>query len=99
MARLCERIRWTSELVEDLSFLSVEAQIAKRLWLLSEHFGTDATQGRNLKITQSELAAFLGVSRQAINTHLADWQEQGWLDISRGSLCIRDLDRLRQVAR
>ncbi|HNP34710.1 MAG TPA: Crp/Fnr family transcriptional regulator [Woeseiaceae bacterium] len=97
LTRLCERVRWTSELVEDHSFLSVEAQIAKRIRLLSERFGTDVANGRQLKITQHDLAAFLGVSRQAINTYLSRWQHEGWLEVSRGSLCIRDTDRLTRV--
>lgn len=94
LERLCERVRWTSELVEDLSFLGIEAQIAKRLRLLIENFGADTPQGRTLSIRQGDLAAFLGLSRQAINTHLQEWRAEGWLDISRGQLLVRDYQRL-----
>lgn len=95
--RLCERLRWTSELVEDISFLPVPAQIAKRLWLLSRDFGTDAPDGRTLRISQADLATFLGLSRQAVNGHLQAWRDAGWLKISRGKLLIRDPQRLMQV--
>jgi len=95
--RLCERLRWTSELVEDLSFLPVPAQIAKRLWLLLREFGTDTQSGRVLKLSQADLATFLGLSRQAVNGHLQAWQEDGWLEISRGKLLVRDIGRLKQA--
>lgn len=97
LERLCERVRWTSELVEDLSFLSVEAQIAKRLWLLAVNFGTDSPNGRQLTVAQADLATFLGLSRQAVNTHLQAWRNEGWLDIARGRLVIRDGERLKRV--
>lgn len=98
LERLCERVRWTTELVEDLSLLSVDAQIAKRIRLLAENFGVDRPDGRALAITQSDLAAFLGMSRQSINVHLQRWRDEGWLDTSRGQLLIRDLDRLREIS-
>jgi CRP-like cAMP-binding protein len=97
LERLCERVRWTSELVEDLSFLRVEAQIAKRIWLLARNFGTDSPDGRQLRVAQGDLATFLGLSRQAVNTHLQAWRAEGWLEISRGRLLIRDPGRLEQV--
>ena len=95
--RLCERLRWTSELVEDLSFLPVPAQIAKRLWLLLREFGTDTQSGRALSISQADLATFLGLSRQAVNGHLQAGQVDGWLEISRGKLLVRDLGNLEQT--
>lgn len=99
LERLCERVRWTTELVEDLSLLSVDAQIANRIRLLAENFGVDRQEGRALAITQSDLAAFLGMSRQSINVHLHRWRDEGWLDTSRGQLLIRDLERLRRISR
>jgi CRP-like cAMP-binding protein len=95
--RLCERLRWTSELVEDMSFLPVPAQIAKRLWLLLRDFGTDVGDGRSLRVSQADLATFLGLSRQAVNGHLQTWQDEGWLGVSRGKLLVRDIDRLKQA--
>ena len=95
--RLCQRVRWTSELVEDLSFLDVHAQIAKRIWLLAGSFGIETPHGFELKVAQADLAAFLGLSRQAVNNHLQSWREEGLIDISRGKLFITDMDKLRQV--
>ena len=94
---LCERLRWTSELVEDLSFLPAHAQIAKRIWLLLRDFGRDTADGCVLSFSQADLATFLGLSRQAVNGHLQEWRDEGWLEISRGKLLVRDVNCLRQV--
>jgi hypothetical protein len=32
-----------------------------------------------------------------VNTHLQTWRAEGWLEISRGRLLIRDAGRLEQV--
>jgi CRP/FNR family cyclic AMP-dependent transcriptional regulator len=97
LERLCERVRWTTEIVEDMSLLSVRAQIAKRIQLLAQSFGTDSEHGRELRIAQRDLAAFLGLSRQAVNTHLQEWHHEGWLDLSRGMLLIKDAERLKRL--
>lgn len=98
LTRLCERLRWTSELAEDLSFLDVPAQIAKRIVLLARRFGTPCDGGLSIEMPQAELAAFLGVSRQAVNTHLQTWRQAGWLEVSRGRIVIRDADSLTAVS-
>lgn len=97
LERLCERLRWTSELVEDLSFLDADAQIAKRIWLLAEHFAEDTAAGRELRLPQGDLAAFLGLSRQAVNTHLQRWRAEGWVDLSRGKIVLVEPAKLKAV--
>jgi len=94
---LCERLRWTSELAEDLSLLSVEGKIAKRLHLLLGQFGTESERGRELAIAQADLAAFLGLSRQAVNMQLQEWRKEGWLELSRNRIIIRAVDRLEDI--
>jgi len=97
LVRLCERVRWTSELVEDLTFLDVPAQLAKRLSLLARHLGTEVPGGVELRLSQSELADFLGISRQAVNTHLQTWSQRGWLELTRGRVMISNMDGLSQI--
>jgi CRP-like cAMP-binding protein len=99
LTRLCQRVRWTSELAEDLSFLDIPAQLAKRIVLLAASFGTPCTDGVELSVGQSDLAAFLSLSRQAVNTHLQVWRRKGWLDIGRGRILIRNLAGLRSMYR
>ena len=67
LLRLCgERLRWTSGLLEDAALLDASARLAKRLLSLGELHGQRTTNGVTLRISQEDLAAFLGVSRQAL---------------------------------
>jgi CRP/FNR family transcriptional regulator, cyclic AMP receptor protein len=96
---LCERLRWTSELVEESAFLSGTARLAKRLLTLASLHGRPGAsgQGMELRISQSELAHFLGVSRQIVNQHLGEWSKAGWVELGRARILIADPDALRRV--
>ena len=99
LLRLCgERLRWTSGLLEDWSFLDVPARLAKRLLSLGELHGEDSAGGRVVRISQEELANFLGVSRQAVNEQLQDWKARGWVSLGRGTVTVRDAAALRKAS-
>lgn len=84
---VCQRVRWTSKLVADSAFLSVPERLATRLQELS-----DAEDGEGeVHLSQSELAHFLGVSRQVVNGHLQRWQRRGFVTLSRGTIAVHDL--------
>ena len=94
----CERVRWTSELYEETAFLTAPARLAKRLISLATQHGSGGANNLELRISQSELAQFLGVSRQIVNQHLQDWRRLGWVEVSRARLVIRDLKGLESIA-
>jgi CRP-like cAMP-binding protein len=94
---LCERIRWTSGLAEESALLSVRQRLAQRLLSLIRLHGHKTSTGVELKISQEELARFLGLSRQAVNQHLQDWKVQGSLTLGRGRIVIADEQALREV--
>lgn len=99
LLKLCgERLRWTSDLVEDASLLDVPARLAKRLLSLGALHGQRGQAGITLKISQEDLATFLGVSRQVVNQHLQGWKSQGWVEIGRGSVTVRNEDALRKAS-
>ena len=86
---LCERVRWTSRLVADSAFLSVPDRMLSRLRNLS-HSGESFEDGSvRIRISQQELADYLGVSRQVVNGYLRDWQRDGLVDLSRGSITMK----------
>lgn len=87
---VCSRARWTSKLVADSAFLSVPERLATRLAQLATARGDGPEQCR-LRMSQVELAQFLGVSRQVVNGHLQRWQKQGFVTLSRGSIVVHDL--------
>jgi CRP/FNR family cyclic AMP-dependent transcriptional regulator len=97
LLRLCgERLRWTSGLLEDAVFLDAPARLAKRLLSLSELHGEEAAGGRSVRISQEELASFLGVSRQAVNEQLQAWKARGWVALGRGTVTVHDTAALRR---
>ena len=94
---LCTRLRWTSELVEESAFLAGPARLAKRLLVLASLHGRPTTPNElELRISQAELAHFLGISRQIVNQHLREWQKHRWVDLGRGRITIRDREALRE---
>jgi CRP-like cAMP-binding protein len=98
---LCQRLRWTSELVEESAFLSGTARLAKRLLILSSLHGRPAETGAGsmeLRISQADLAHFLGVSRQVVNQHLGEWSKAGWVELGRGRIVIHQPGELRKIA-
>jgi len=95
---LCERLRWTSELVEESAFLAGEARLAKRLLILASLHGRAAAVGvLELGISQAELARFLGISRQIVNQHLSEWRRHGWVEVARSRIIIRNAEALRKL--
>jgi CRP-like cAMP-binding protein len=95
---LCERLRWTSELVEESAFLAGPARLAKRLLILASLHGRATGVGRlELQISQAELARFLGISRQIVNQNLSEWRRREWVDLGRSKIVIRNADALRRL--
>jgi CRP-like cAMP-binding protein len=85
---LCDRVRWTSRLVADSAFLSVPDRMLARLRDLA-HSGQPQPDGAvRIRISQQELADYLGVSRQVVNGHLRDWQKKGQVELSRGAITL-----------
>ncbi len=94
LALVSARARWASDLVEDAAFLSGPERLAKRVLGLTRMAGAD----ERIRISQATLAAFCGLSRQAVNQHLREWTEQGYLETGRGTLRVLDPEGLALVA-
>lgn len=96
---LCQRLRQTSEQVEDLQFRHLEGRIAKALLHLSERSGSSGVDGRVLELhmSQSELANIVGSSRESVNKQLQAWHKAGFIDLAKGSIVIRDPAALEQL--
>jgi CRP-like cAMP-binding protein len=99
MVVLCERLRRTNEQVEDFAFLDLETRIAKVLLRLA-HDEVDQSRASRLglKISQRALGELVGGSRESVNKHLQDWKRSGIIAIEKGSILIRDLDALTDLA-
>jgi len=93
---LCERIRRTSEQVEDVIFLSLQRRLAKALLRLAD--ASKSTSARKITITQREIGQIIGMSRESTNKQLRSWQSRKWLKIERGGITVLDPDALAQAA-
>jgi len=95
---LCERLRRTSEQVEDALFLDMEARIAKILLRLAASGGPPRPGVRVvLGMSQRELGNLVGASREKVNRQLHAWQRAGVIGIEKGTIVIRDPTALNSV--
>lgn len=96
---MCLRMRWTSEQLEDFSFLDLRARLAKRLIFLASRHGEETTRGTRIsvRLPQHLLASMIGTSREAVNKQLRAWEGAGIIDVSRGSITILNCDELKRI--
>jgi CRP-like cAMP-binding protein len=85
---LCQRIRWTSERMEEASLLPLNVRLAKRLVSLAADFGSE------VHISQEQLGQYVGAARESVNRQLQEWRKQGILELGRSRIDILKLDKL-----
>jgi cAMP-binding proteins - catabolite gene activator and regulatory subunit of cAMP-dependent protein kinases len=95
---MCRRLRWTSEQLEDVNFLDLRSRLAKRLLYLADH-DVDHASGTpsGVRISQHMLASMIGTSREAVNKQLRFWEEEGVIDVRRGSITVLSRERLARI--
>jgi len=96
---LCQRLRQTSEQVEDVLFRHLESRVAKALLHLAERAGLQAVSGSpvELHVSQRELGNFAGGSRESVNKILQSWHKAGWIELGKGSIVIRDMAAIERL--
>jgi CRP/FNR family transcriptional regulator, cyclic AMP receptor protein len=101
LAGLAHELRRLTNHVEELHFLDIAGRLAARLVRLAEEQGHGAGGDIRLDgpITQRELAAMVGSTRQSVNKLLGWLVEDGLIRLERDAIVIVDLNRLRQAAR
>ena len=96
---LCKRIRWMSELVEESALLTVPTRLARRLIAIADLEGESDTSNITVRISQNDLAQFIGVSRQIVNGYLQEWRRAGWIELGRARIVIVDAPALHKLSR
>jgi len=99
MEVLCQKLRQTSQRLEEALFLEGPSRLAKRLVHLAETNGTRVADGIriDLHLSQQDLGNIVGMSRESMNKHLRYWREEGLIRIEDGHYVITDLQALRQI--
>lgn len=95
------RLRRLSERSEDAA-LDVYTRLAKRLVQLAEQYGRrepDGTVRIGLSLDQRELGELVGTSRESINKNLRLLRERGLAEWSKDHVLVRDLEKLRAMAK
>ena len=94
---LCARLRWTSQQVQDLTFLNLPTRLAKALLRLTADVETSGAKGK-VTITQRELSQIISRSRESTNKQLRAWAKHGWIRLERGGVTVLRSDKLVEVA-
>lgn len=101
-AQLAHELRRLTTHVEELHFLDIAGRLAARLARMAEEQGRLADGGQvrlDGPITQGELAAMVGSTRQSVNKLLGWLIDDGLIRLERDAIVIVDLPGLQQAAR
>jgi CRP/FNR family cyclic AMP-dependent transcriptional regulator len=96
---LAQRLRDTDEALVATNFLSLKGRLARALLSLAEAFGQDIGQGRILirqKVSQSDLAAMVGIARENVSRVLNDWTSRSLVRRLAGYYCLDDRAALQR---
>ncbi len=98
LAALSDRLRRADLLLEDAIFLDLPSRLAKRLLELGERHGIETEKGLEieLRLTQQDLANFVGASRVAVNKLLGQFQDRGLIMLDKHKLIILKGEELRK---
>lgn len=94
---MTKRLRATDQLVQDAAFLDVGERLAKKLIALVKTHGRPVARGIELDIhlTQQDLAAMIGATRESVNKQLGAFRERGVLAVHRQRITILKPEGLR----
>jgi CRP/FNR family transcriptional regulator len=84
-----ERLAEVMELVEEVAFRRLDARLAQLL----------VSRGPVLEATQQQLADELGSVREIVSRLLRQFEERGWVKLSRNRVTVRDARALAELAR
>jgi CRP-like cAMP-binding protein len=97
---VARRIRRLTDQLAEVHFLDLAGRLALQLTRLAEVAAPGQTSDVRLSrsLTQSDLAAMVGGTRQRVNQILGDFADEGLVSVDAGGMTIRDLERLRERA-
>ncbi|QJD86992.1 Crp/Fnr family transcriptional regulator [Cohnella herbarum] len=91
--------RVTQSKFRDLLLFGKPGALASTLIRLSNSYGVMEAYGIriDMKLTHSELADFIGATRESVNRMLNEFKEKGILDFRYGKIIIRQLKALQDI--
>ena len=100
MRLVSERLQRMTEQMVDALALSAQARLAKAIMLLARlRSSSPEHRGKvQLTLSQTELGAMTGLTRESVNKHLGVWREAGWILLSDRSVTLIDVSALSDIA-
>ena len=100
IAVLCQRLRQTSEALEDALLRDAPSRVARELLRLAKAFGKQDQGGLRLdiKLSQQQIGNLIGISRESINKSIVDWSRAGYLTVSNGFITVTDMGALESLS-
>ncbi|TJY41187.1 Crp/Fnr family transcriptional regulator [Cohnella pontilimi] len=91
--------RVTDSKFRDLLLFGKPGALASTLIRLANTYGVAGPDGIRirLKLTNSELADFIGTTRESVNRMLSGLRDEGTIDIRKGRIVILSLNALKQI--
>jgi CRP/FNR family cyclic AMP-dependent transcriptional regulator len=102
LASIAGELRRLTTHVEELHFLDITGRLAARLVRLTQEGGTRPSDGGirlRSNLTQGDLAAMVGCTRQSVNKLLGQFTDDGLIRLDRDGIVVTDLDGLIQTSR
>jgi CRP-like cAMP-binding protein len=97
---LLERGRRLNEWRAEVTMRPMGARLARLLLGLAQAFGDPEPDGAvGLAISQDDLAAMVGVTRQAVNPEIKALERSGVVELAYRRVIVRDMPALRTLAR
>ena len=94
---LSVRLRYTTILAESFAFMDAYGRVAAQLVELAERYGVEKEGIEiDLRLTQTELASWVAVSRESTNKVLGAFRDQGLIRMDGGVIVIQDLVGLQR---
>jgi len=91
------RLRDADSIIHALASLDVYGRVLKVLIDLAREHGVDTNRGKSLslRLTQSDLAGYVGSTRETVNKALSHYRKKGYIAVVRRQILIRDLPALQ----
>jgi CRP/FNR family transcriptional regulator, cyclic AMP receptor protein len=98
---LCERVRDADHRHVEYSSFDAQGRLSRRIVELADAYGVRRGSAVHitLPLTQGELAAWIGVSLEAVAKALRTLRARGWVETGRRKVVVRDLEALRRSVR
>lgn len=98
---MARRVRDLSQSTEDAQFMPLPSRMAKKLLRLAEVYGTKQSDGSisiDIRLSQQDLADLVGTTRESVNKQLKGWEENGFVELRRAHITVRDRESLDDIS-